>query len=95
MWVIQANEVKYGYIDAGGWVAISPQFQVARPFSEGLAAVCLENRWGFIDKTGKFVISPQFLSAESFSDGLAWVEQPQTGAFGYIDRTGAYVWGPY
>ena len=38
---------------------INPQFDEARPFFEGLAAVVIGPKLGFVDKTGKLVITPQ------------------------------------
>ncbi len=47
----------------------------ASDFSEGLAAVKINNKWGFIDTSGKVVIAPQFNLYQAqfnaaFSDGL-------------------------
>jgi WG containing repeat len=75
----QKCETKYGYIDRMGKFEITPQFDGARPFSEGLAAVKVGNdiaaKWGYIDRTGKFIIPPQFAEtlsgAGEFHEGLA------------------------
>ena len=47
---------------------------------------------GYIDRSGKIVIQPDFDRAWSFVNGLAEVEVD--GNRGYIDKQGAYVWGP-
>ncbi len=40
----------FGYVDLrGNWV-IAPQFEEAKPFSDGKAAVCLNGQWGYIRK---------------------------------------------
>jgi len=44
---------KYGYIDTAGRMVIPTQFDVARPFHEGFAAVAVGDKWHFIDKTGR------------------------------------------
>ena len=63
---------RHGYCDLEGKVAIEPQFDFARHFSEGLACVTDDNyRWGCINKTGKFVIEPQYDYISHFSNGLA------------------------
>lgn len=49
---------KWGYIDTTGKFVINPQFDEARLFQEGLAAVEIGGKWGEIDKTGKIVINP-------------------------------------
>ncbi len=72
--MLKSNTKAWGYIDTKGGMAIEPQFQRARVFSEGLAAVLVADKgWGFIDKTGKMVIKPQFHGAWHFSEGLALV----------------------
>lgn len=50
---------KYGYIDMTGKIVIPPQFDHARPFSEGLAGVETAGKNGYIDKTGVMIIEPQ------------------------------------
>jgi len=83
---------KWGYIDkSGGWV-ISPQFDAAEQFSEGLAAVQIAGKYGYIDKRGDWIIPPQFDRAEQFSEGLAAVKIAEK--YGYIDNCGRYVINP-
>ena len=85
---------KYGYVDPSGKVVIKPQFDWAYPFSEGLAAVKIDGGVGFIDKAGKLVVKVKGLKhAESFHHGLAFVTT-KDGRYGYIDRSGKYVWTP-
>nr|WP_322657071.1 WG repeat-containing protein [Dendronalium sp. ChiSLP03b]MDZ8203123.1 WG repeat-containing protein [Dendronalium sp. ChiSLP03b] len=61
-----------------------PQFDVARDFPEGLAAVNIGGReslfggesggkWGYIDKNGQLVIPLNFYNVRAFSEGLAAV----------------------
>ena len=89
---IQQSE-KWGYINSKGEVVIQPQFAEAWPFSEGLAAACIEHdKCGYIDETGKFSINPQFQTALRFSDGLAAVVTD--GKVGYVDKTGKLVVNP-
>lgn len=80
---------KWGFLDKTGKVAISPQFDSASDFSEGLAIIRVKteidlsvpgkkewfvlHKHGFIDYTGKIVIKPKFDHAEDFTDGLALV----------------------
>jgi hypothetical protein len=60
-------------IDQAGHLVIDFRFSVAGDFSEGLAAVRIDDRWGHIDKRGELVIGVQLDLAESFSEGLAAV----------------------
>jgi len=79
----------FGYIDRAGKMVIPRRFPYAGDFSEGLAAVQVDNRWGFIEKTGQAVIPPRFDMAVRFSEGLAAVK---VGAkWGFIDKTGKMV----
>ncbi|MEH1811242.1 MAG: WG repeat-containing protein [Nostoc sp.] len=80
---------KYGYIDQTGRIAITPQFDDAWDFSQGLAVVKIDDKFGYIDKTGQLVIPLQFDDAWDFSQGLALVKIDEK--FGYIDKTGQLV----
>jgi hypothetical protein len=91
---------KFGYIDKTGKIVINPIYDQAMLFSEGLAAVKVNDKYGFIDKTGRMVIEPTYQSVgflikdrRSFYNGLALVGD-KDGAFGYIDKSGNYVWKP-
>lgn len=87
---------RYGFVDARGRIVITPQFDMVKPFQEGLAAVSLKSSgrslWGYIDKEGRYVVNPQFQSAMSFRDGLAAVSG-ELGQ-GFIDRAGRFVISP-
>ena len=67
-----------------GTFVINPQFDEARPFSDGLAIVSIGDNWGFIDKTGSFLNDSAFDDASSFSEGLAAVDVG--GKWGFIAR---------
>ena len=94
---------KFGYINREGAIVIPMQFDVALPFSDGLAAVKVDSKWGYIDKSGKFVIKPQFVGAGPFSEGLAAVasfdflsasrglDTEATATSGFIDKQGKIV----
>lgn len=47
---------KWGYALADGSVAIEPQYDGAKAFSGGVAAVCKDGKWGFINGSGTLVI---------------------------------------
>ncbi len=81
-------------IGAEGFLAVKLQYQDAKNFSEGLAAVKKDGKWGFIDKTGKVVIGFQYEDVDTFgfSKGLAGVEK--NGMWGFIDKTGSFVIEP-
>jgi hypothetical protein len=87
---------KYGYIARTGRILIVPQYARAEDFSEGLAAVTLDNsfpeKWGYIDETGRLVIPPRFQEAGKFSDGVALVNPEILIEHAvFIDETGKEV----
>jgi hypothetical protein len=61
-------------------------------FSEGLAAVQIDNKFGYINTSGTIVINPQFDQTTMFSGGLAVVTV--SGNSGVINREGKYVVNP-
>ena len=79
-----------GYVERNGEALKIPRrFEVAHPFSEGLAAVRIEGAYGFIDRTGKVVIAPRFQAVSSFTGSFAEVRLGN--ASGIIDRSGHLV----
>ncbi|HEV2299388.1 MAG TPA: WG repeat-containing protein [Candidatus Acidoferrales bacterium] len=77
---------KVGFIDSSGTFKISPIFDDALPFSEGLAAVKIDYKWGFIDTSGRQVIPPRFSLAFYFEDGVGVVESDSS--YLLIDTSG-------
>ena len=86
---IATSNYKYGYIDKTGKYVIPFEFDYARDFCDGLAAVKKSNKWGYIDKTGKHVIPFEFDDARNFYNGLAAVKK--SNKWGYIDKTGKII----
>jgi hypothetical protein len=84
--VVQPINGHAGYIDHSGRIAIPFRYTDASDFSEGLAAVKVNQLWGYIDKSGKFVIPATYQSAGRFSEGLAWVCEGIKSC--YIDKSG-------
>ena len=88
----------WGYIDTWGEFLISPRFEDAWFFSEGLAPAKEHGKWGFIGRSGEFVIPPQFddsvyqTTVTESVGGLAGATL--NGRFGYIDKAGSFAIGP-
>lgn len=59
-------------------------------FSDGLAAVKLEDNYGFIDKRGEIVVKPIYDSAENFKNGLAKVSIKGENVI--INKIGDIIW---
>jgi hypothetical protein len=97
------DDGKWGYIDKTGKFFIEPQFKLAKPFSNGLAAIQLLGKSfkiGYIDKTGKVVIDPLSDTSDHFNDeGVASIteyskDHEQMDFRGYINTKGEYIWKP-
>jgi hypothetical protein len=84
--------------EASVYEVIPLMYDYVSDFSEGLAAVCLDERWGYINKDGEVVIPFQYTFATSFSEGVAWVSLTEEavngsnlGVFGLIDMQGNQI----
>ena len=71
--IVYLKDLGWGFINHAGKEVISPQFEQAGNFSEGLAVVQVRGSWGFIDKTGRLVIEPKYEWCCGFSEGVAVV----------------------
>jgi len=79
-----------GYVDReSGTLRIPQTFEVAKDFSEDLAAVRIDGRYGYIDRTGRLAIEPRFEASGPFTGGYAEVRLD--GASGAIDQSGKLV----
>jgi len=93
---------KYGFMDRSGKTVITPQFDGAFGFSEGLAHVRVGTKSGYINTKGVVVITPQFDDAMQFQYGRAavklccgrWAQPKQGDRFGFIDKDGKYIGTP-
>jgi hypothetical protein len=91
----------FGFIDMSGNLAIAADFEDARDFSEGVAAVSIAKpddfsqvAAGFIYPNGRFAIEPSFEETDSYSEGIAGVRDQATHKWGYIDHHGSYIIPP-
>lgn len=99
--------IKWGYIDQRGQVAVPLIYAVVRPFVGDRAAVAIrpagavpvlpsrrgrELLWGYVDRKGEVKIPLKFLNAGDFADGLAAVNIAK--AAGDQSREGSYCSGP-
>ncbi len=86
---------KYGFVNESGQYVIQPQFKQAKNFSEGLAAVKVEDSKGqhftYIDKTGKIAIEKSFISANNFHEGFAVVSY-MLGFSVLMNKQGEYIY---
>jgi len=83
---------EWGYINKNGRIVIEPDFNVARPFSDGVAVVRDGGTWKVIDSDGKELIEGDFNNIRSFSEGLAAAQLD--GRWGFINKDGRFVINP-
>lgn len=83
---------KFGYVDAAGQVVIDFQFDDAKAFSEGLAAVKVQGQYGYIDPSGTMVLKPEFDDAFPFSGSRGMIVV--RGHCGFVDPNGQIVIPP-
>jgi len=74
---------KWGFCDRNLTMVIPAVYDLAYPFSGGLASVRLNGSWGFINSKGAMVIPAVYDYAGSFSGGLASVQV--NSKYGFID----------
>jgi hypothetical protein len=84
---------KWGYIDRRCKVVLPVSYIYARPFSEGLAHVVIQDESGedlsaYIDNSGAILFKAPFKHCEDFHESFAIVEL-EKGRFGFIDRQGS------
>ncbi|MEG6613014.1 WG repeat-containing protein [Pseudoclostridium thermosuccinogenes] len=82
----------YGYVNKSGKWIIKPQFIMAKPFSEGLAAVAEDSetsKWGYIKPDGTYAIKPKFMEAYNFKNNFAVVNDNMLAAT--INKKGEYI----
>jgi hypothetical protein len=74
------------------WKARHSGIEDMQPFSDGLAAVRIDDKWGFVDRGGKLVIEPRFHESAAFVNGLAAVETGE--GYGYLRKDGSWQISP-
>jgi len=91
------GNVKIGYFDTNGNIAIEPRIADLKLFSSesydynfyneiALFRDSKTHKYGYIDKSGKFIVEPIYTWAEPFTGILAPVTLGKN--YGYIDTTG-------
>ena len=68
------------------------QYAAAASFSEGLAAVQVEDKWGFLRKNGSVAIRPEWDKSGEFSEGVCPVRKNKL--WGWINPAGSVVAEP-
>lgn len=85
---------RHGFIDKSGQFVIPAEYELARSFREGRAAVRKSQRWGFVDRDGKVAVRFVYDEVRDFRESLAAVRRE--GRWEYVDRAGeTVIAGPY
>lgn len=90
------GDLQYGYLDKNGKVEITAQFDYARDFNNGFAAVRnKKGKWGFINTKGEIKINYQFeeVSPQGFADN-DMVAVSDGKKWGWVNADGKYVCNP-
>lgn len=83
---------EWGFMNQSGSIIITPQFETARDFKNGFAAIRNNQSWGFVNEsTRQIAIAPSFNSVGDFdANGLA-PAQVLGQSYGFIDQGGNFV----
>ena len=90
-WLVEKRvsnlEVRFGYIDRTGHLAIPMKYEMAYPFQNGLAAVMEAGAWKFIDPSGKIIFAAPVGTNDfgHYSDGLVAVHIGGKVSFERVD----------
>lgn len=94
-WVSDTGDVKIGYINRSGEIAIDPVYDWGEPFGkEGLALVGIDygedKKYGFVNESGEEVIPLIYDSVDSFGDKKytvfrEWIGYDESGEDDYME----------
>ncbi|GAB5417361.1 MAG: hypothetical protein Crog4KO_29430 [Crocinitomicaceae bacterium] len=79
---------RYGFLQNGN-TTISPEYEYAFDFKEGLALVKKGNYWGFIDSNNSTIVPFEYDRCSEFKGGFSIVQK--NGKLGIIDEGGNVV----
>lgn len=83
---------EWGYIDNNGSIVIPPQFETARDFSNGYAAVRSNQSWGFINESTKqLTVQPSFNIVGNFNENGLTQAQALGEPYGFINTSGEFA----
>lgn len=94
------TNIRYGYCLANGSEIVTPQYEKAEDFSDGLAEIATGDiykgyRYGYLNAKGIVQVVPQYKDARAFSQGLAPVATDDK-QWVYIDKNGTVkIPGPF
>ena len=78
------NNDRWGFVNLDGDVVVEPQYENAKSFSNGLAAVCKDGKWGYINKRGQLVVEYSFGDAGYLSGSASCWVKDESGYYRYL-----------
>ncbi|HEY6143596.1 MAG TPA: WG repeat-containing protein [Flavobacterium sp.] len=86
---------KWGFVNSINEIIITPQFEDAKGFINGLAAVKLNQKWGYINPSGKVIISFKYDEIKYYDNDGIFLNGSRIVKFnskwGIIDNTGKEI----
>lgn len=77
---------KYGYKDQEGKIIVTPKYDLAYQFVEGMAAFRVDGKYGYINERGNEIVEPRYDFTWHFIGGYATVKKGEL--YGFIDKSG-------
>ncbi|MBD5453428.1 MAG: WG repeat-containing protein [Lachnospiraceae bacterium] len=87
--IFDGKEEKYGFLAEDGKEITPCIYDIAYPFSEGLACVCKDGKYGYINSEGETVLPFDYDRATPFVEGVAYFAIGES--YGFMDKTGTPV----
>ena len=69
MVAFQGDNGLWGFVELDGSIIIEPQYEAAKSFSNGVAAVCVDGLWGYINPENEMVVECTYFNCGYLSDG--------------------------
>lgn len=89
--LLSAENNLFGYVNASGQWAVSPQFAYAGPFIGERALASLSTGYGLIDLTGNWVLTPKYYSLTHEDEALAFAVERDGTAIGFDPESCAEI----
>jgi len=83
----------YGFVESNGNEIIKEQYENAKPFKNGFAAVKLNNKWGIISKTNDIIIPFMYENATVSSNGLFEIQL--NGQWNYLTQNNEFIFSTW
>lgn len=80
-----------GFANKRNQIVITPMYQNADRFINGLAAVQKDDLWGVIDKDNQVIVPFVYEYLNSPDEKYGWIRAKQNGKWGVIDRFGNQI----